>query len=59
MDTTTAERRTTGTWGWIAIAFGTLVLSVPMDLFLLLVLSELVQPAGGSRRPCCTGAWRC
>lgn len=46
MDTTTAERPTTGTWGWVAIAVGTLALSVPADLFITLVLSSSCsQPA--------------
>jgi|SRR3954466_9373219 hypothetical protein len=46
MDTTTAERPTTGTWGWVAIAVGTLALSLPADLFISLVFStSCSQPA--------------
>ena len=30
----TTPRPTTSTWGWIAIAFGTVVVSVPTDVFI-------------------------
>jgi hypothetical protein len=35
-----AQRPVTGTWGCIALAFASLVISVPADLFLMLVLSS-------------------
>lgn len=40
VDTTAAQRPTTGTWGWIAVAVGTLVISVPADLFISMVFSS-------------------
>jgi hypothetical protein len=45
MDTTTYgpvtdQRPTTGTWGWLAVAFASLVISVPADLFILLAFTE-------------------
>ena len=51
MDTTTDrhptdQRPTTGTWGWVAIAFATVVVSVPTDLLISLVFtSTCSQPA--------------
>jgi hypothetical protein len=40
------QRPTTGTWGWVALVFGTLVVSVPADLFISLVFSSSCgQPA--------------
>jgi len=46
MDTHADQRSTIGTWGWIAIALGTLVVSVPIDFLLLLVhTSTCGQPA--------------
>ena len=34
------QRPTTGTWGWVALAFASLVISVPADLFCMLVFSS-------------------
>ena len=50
MNATTAtapdQRPATGTWGWIGIAFGTLVVSVPTDLLITLLLTTTCgQPA--------------
>jgi hypothetical protein len=44
MDTTTfgsSQRPTTGIGGWLALAFLSLVISLPADLFVLLVFSEM------------------
>ncbi len=44
--TTTRQRSTVGTGGWIAIAFGTVAVSVPADLFISLLLTTTCnQPA--------------
>src|SRR4051794_392115 len=47
MDTTTTDQRsTTATWGWIAIAMLTVVISVPADVFIALDYSSSCnQPA--------------
>src|SRR3954447_4496475 len=47
MDTTTTDHRpTTGTWGWIAIAMLTVVISIPADVFIALDFSSSCsQPA--------------
>ncbi len=46
MDTHIDERSTIGTWGWVAITLGTLVVSVPIDLLISLVFTEMCgQPA--------------
>src|SRR3954467_1327251 len=41
MDTTTAQRPTTAIGGWLALAFLSLLISVPADLFVLLALSQM------------------
>jgi hypothetical protein len=51
MDTATTtpitQRPTTSPWGWIAVAVGTVVLSVPADVFISLVFSaSCSQPPG-------------
>ncbi len=45
-DVATDQRPAMGTWGWLAIAFGTLAVSVPTDLLIsLLFTTSCGQPA--------------